>query len=71
MVEAMETYGADSFTGRLASVFQGSTETTFYTLAVYLGSVGIRKSRYALGAGLFADFAGIIAAIVVAYIFFG
>ena len=71
MVEAMETHGADSFTGRLASVFQGSTETTFYTLAVYLGSVGIRKSRYALGAGLFADFAGIIAAIVVAYIFFG
>tara|TARA_B110000037_G_scaffold193769_1_gene228937 strand:- start:105 stop:1328 length:1224 start_codon:yes stop_codon:yes gene_type:complete len=71
MVEAMETHGADSFTGRLASVFQGSTETTFYTLAVYFGSVGIRKTRYALGAGLFADFFGILAAIFIAYVFFG
>ncbi|GAB5539460.1 MAG: nucleoside recognition domain-containing protein [Salibacteraceae bacterium] len=71
MVEAMETYGADSFTARLASVFQGSTETTFYTLAVYLGSVGIKKSRYALGAGLFADLAGIVSAIFIAYLFFG
>lgn len=71
MVEAMETYGADSFTGRLASVFQGSTETTFYTLAVYFGSVGIRKTRYALGAGLFADLIGIIAAIFISYVFFG
>jgi spore maturation protein SpmA len=71
MVEAMETHGADSFTGRLVSVFQGSTETTFYTLAVYFGSVGIRKTRYALGAGLFADLFGILAAIFIAYVFFG
>ncbi|MCO4807008.1 MAG: spore maturation protein [Flavobacteriales bacterium] len=71
MVEAMNTYGADSFTGRLASVFQGSTETTFYTLAVYFGSVSIRKTRYALGAGLFADLFGILAAIAIGYVFFG
>jgi len=71
MVEAMQTYGADSFTGRLASVFQGSTETTFYTLAVYFGAVGIRKTRYALQAGLFADLCGILAAIAVARVFFG
>ncbi|MEX2595922.1 MAG: nucleoside recognition domain-containing protein [Salibacteraceae bacterium] len=71
MVEQMNTFGADSFVGRLASVFQGSTETTFYTLAVYFGSVSIRKTRYALGAGLIADLCGIIAAIVIAYIFFG
>ena len=71
MVEAMTNYGADSFTGRLASVFQGSTETTFYTIAVYFGSVSIRKTRYALGAGLFADLCGIIAAIAIAFLFFG
>jgi spore maturation protein SpmA len=71
MVEAMTEYGADSFTGKLASVFQGSTETTFYTLAVYFGSVSIRKTRYALGAGLFADLFGILAAIAIAYVFFG
>ncbi len=71
MVDAMEAHGADSFTGRLASVFQGSTETTFYTLAVYFGSVGIRKTRYALGAGLFADLFGILAAILIAHVFFG
>ena len=69
--EAMENYGVDSFAGRLACTFQGSTETTFYVLAVYFGSVGIRKTRYALLAGLSADFAGIIAAILVAYAFFG
>lgn len=69
--EAMETYEVDSFAARLACTFQGSTETTFYVLAVYFGSVGIRKTRYALLAGLSADFAGIIAAIVVTYIFFG
>jgi len=57
--------------GRMASVFQGSTETTFYTLAVYFGSVSIRKTRYALQAGLLADLCGIVAAIVIAYIFFG
>jgi len=71
MVEQMNVHGADSFIGRMASVFQGSTETTFYTLAVYFGSVSIRKTRYALGAGLFADLCGIIAAIVITYIFFG
>jgi spore maturation protein SpmA len=71
MVEQMQTFGADSFVGRLASVFQGSTETTFYTLAVYFGAVSVRKTRYALGAGLFADLCGIVAAIVISYIFFG
>lgn len=71
MVEAMNTYGADSFTGRLAATFQGSTETTFYTLAVYFGSIGIKKTRYAVTCGLLADLAGIIAAIFIAYLFFG
>ena len=70
MVDAMNTYGADSFVGRLASTIQGSTDTTFYILAVYFGSVGIKKTRYAITAGLIADFAGIIAAIVIAYMFF-
>ena len=71
MVDAMNTYGADSFAGRLACIFQGATDTTFYILAVYFGSVGIRKTRHALTCGLLADLAGIIAAIVVGYIFFG
>ena len=71
MIDAMNTYGADSFAGRLACLFQGATDTTFYILAVYFGSVGIRKTRHAVGCGLFADLAGIIAAIVVGYIFFG
>ena len=71
MVDAMNTYGADSFAGRLACIFQGATDTTFYILAVYFGSVGIRKTRHALICGLLADLAGIIAAIVVGYIFFG
>ncbi|MCF8365221.1 MAG: spore maturation protein [Bacteroidales bacterium] len=70
MVDAMNTFGADSFVGRLASTFQGSTDTTFYVLAVYFGSVGIKKTRYALTAGLIADFAGILAAIFIAYLFF-
>lgn len=70
MVEAMTTYGADSFVGRLASVIQGSTETTFYVLAVYFGSVGVRRTRYALTCGLLADLAGIVAAIFIAYLFF-
>jgi len=70
MVEAMHTYGADSFVGRLVSVFQGSTETTFYTVAVYYGAVNIRKTRYTITAGLIADLAGVIAAIFIAYIFF-
>lgn len=71
MLETMHTHGVDSFAARLASVIQGSTETTFYVLAVYFGSVGIRHSRHALGCGLFADFAGISAAIVTGYWFFG
>jgi spore maturation protein SpmB len=70
MVEAMTTYGVDSFVGRLASAIQGSTETTFYVLAVYFGSVGVRKTRYALTCGLLADLAGVIAAISIAYLFF-
>lgn len=71
MVDAMTAYGADSFVGRLASIFQGSTDTTFYILAVYFGSVGIRKTRHAVPCGLAADAAGIIAAIFMAYLFFG
>ena len=71
MIDAMNTYGADTFAGRLACLFQGATDTTFYILAVYFGSVGIRKTRHAVGCGLLADLAGIIAAIVVGYIFFG
>lgn len=71
MIEAMQTHGADSFAGRLASVIQGSTETTFYVLAVYFGAVGIRRSRHALGCGLAADAAGVVAAILVSYLFFG
>ena len=70
MVNAMETYGADSFVGRLSCIFQGSTDTTFYILAVYFGSVGIRYTRHAVTCGLFADFVGIVAAIFIAYMFF-
>ena len=71
MIEAMQQHGADSFVGRLVSVIQGSTETTFYVLAVYFGAVGIRRTRYAAAVGLTADAAGIIAAILVSYMFFG
>ena len=71
MVDAMQQYGADSFIGRLSCIFQGATDTTFYILAVYFGSVGVRKTRHAVAAGLFADLCGIIAAIIVAAIFFG
>ncbi|MEG3768188.1 nucleoside recognition domain-containing protein [Alteromonas sp. 14N.309.X.WAT.G.H12] len=71
MIETMQHHGADSFAGRLASVLQGSTETTFYVLAVYLGAVGIKHSRYAVACCLAADLAGIIAAILVSYWFFG
>ena len=70
MVDAMTTYGADSFVGRLASVFQGSTDTTFYILAVYFGSVGVSKTRHAVTCGLLADLAGILAAIAICYLFF-
>ena len=70
MVDAMATYGADSFVGRLSCVFQGSTDTTFYIMAVYFGAVGIRKTRHAVACGLLADLAGIIAAIGICYLFF-
>jgi len=70
MVDAMDTYGADSFVGRVASTVQGATDTTFYIIAVYFGSVGIKKTRYAVTCGLIADFVGIIAAILLAYLFF-
>jgi spore maturation protein SpmB len=66
----MKTYGADSFVGRLSCIFQGSTDTTFYVLAVYFGSVGIRKTRHAVACGLIADLAGVITAISVCYLFF-
>lgn len=70
MVDAMTTYGADSFVGRLSCVFQGSTDTTFYILAVYFGSVGIKNTRHAVSCGLLADLAGVIAAIGICYLFF-
>ena len=70
MVDAMTTYGADSFVGRVASTIQGSTDTTFYILAVYFGAVGIKNTRYAVICGLIADFTGIVAAIVMSYLFF-
>lgn len=71
MVDAMTTYGADSFVGRLSCLFQGATDTTFYILAVYFGSVGIRHTRHAVTCGLLADFGGILAAIGIGYLFFG
>lgn len=70
MIDTMQTHGADSFAGRLASIVQGSTETTFYVLAVYFGAIGIRRVRHAVAAGLIADLAGILAAIGMAYLFF-
>jgi spore maturation protein SpmB len=70
MIDAMTTHGADSFVGRLACTFQGSTDTTFYVLAVYFGSVGIKRTRHALTCGLIADFFGIMASIFIAYLFF-
>ncbi len=71
MVDAMNLHGADSFVGRIASTVQGATDTTFYVIAVYFGSVGIKKTRHAVVCGLIADFAGIIAAILLGYLFFG
>ena len=71
MLEAMKNYGPDSFVGRLSCIFQGSTDTTFYILAVYFGSVNIKYTRHAVACGLLADLAGVIAAIFIAYIFFG
>lgn len=70
MVDVMKTYGVDSFQGRLAAIIQGSTETTFYVLAVYFGSVDIRKTRYALPCGLFADAVGVVGAIAIGYAFY-
>lgn len=71
MVECMKTYGPDSFAGRLSCLFQGAADTTFYIVALYFGSVGIKRTRYAIGAGLIADLGGVIAAIICAYLFFG
>lgn len=71
MIDTMTTFHPDSFVGRLACVFNGSADTTFYIVALYFGSVGIKKSRYAITAGLFADLAGVIAAIMISYLFFG
>jgi spore maturation protein SpmB len=70
MIDTMQTYGVDSFVGRLACVFQGSADTTFYIVALYFGSVGIRKTRYAISCGLIADLAGVLAAIAISYVFF-
>jgi spore maturation protein SpmB len=70
MLDAMNTYGADSFVGRLASIVQGSSDTTFYVVAVYYGSVGIANTRYTVGCSLLADVAGALSAIMLAYIFF-
>ncbi len=71
MIDTMKTYGVDSFVGRLASIMQGAADTTFYIIALYFGSVGIKKTRYAVSYGLLADVAGMIAAVFVAYLFFG
>ena len=70
MIDAMKTYGVDSFVGRLACIFQGSADTTFYIVALYFGSVGIKKTRYAITLGLLAEFSGVVAAVWVAYLFF-
>jgi spore maturation protein SpmB len=70
MIDAMNTYGTDSFVGRLACIAQGSTDTTFYVIALYYGSIGIRNTRYTVQCSLLADLAGAIAAILFAYIFF-
>jgi len=70
MIDCMKTYGADSFAGRLSCTMQGAADTTFYIIALYFGSVGIRKTRYAVSAGLIAEFAGLIGAIYIAYLFF-
>jgi spore maturation protein SpmB len=71
MLDAMQTYGADSFVGRLSSIFQGSTDTTFYVVAVYYGAVNIKNTRYTVPGALLADLFGVITAIFVCYLFFG
>jgi spore maturation protein SpmB len=70
MIETMKSYGPDSFTGRLSCLFQGAADTTFYIVALYFGSVGIKHTRYAVVAGLMADLAGAVAAVLLAYLFF-
>jgi spore maturation protein SpmB len=70
MIDAMKTFGADSFVGKMSCALQGSTDTTFYILAVYFGSVGIKNTRHSVGCALIADFTGAIAAILVSYLFF-
>ena len=70
MVDAMQTHGADSFVGRLVCTFQGATDTTFYIVALYFGSVGVKRTRYAVHAGLFADLVAVVAGIFIAYLFF-
>jgi spore maturation protein SpmB len=71
MIDTMTKYGADSFAGRLSAIFQGTSDTTFYVIAVYFGSVGVKNTRYAIPSMLLADFVGMITAILMAYIFFG
>jgi spore maturation protein SpmB len=71
MIDTMNTYGADSFAGRLAGIFQGSSDTTFYVVAVYFGSIGIKNTRYSIPSMLLADLVGILTAIGIAYLFFG
>jgi spore maturation protein SpmB len=71
MIDTMKTLGPDSFAGRLSAIVQGSTETTFYVLAIYFGAVGIKHIRHAAACGIIADFAGVVASIFVAYWFFG
>lgn len=71
MIETMKTHGADSFAGKLACIFQGAADTTFFILAVYFGAAGIKNTRYAVAGGLIADLAGVIGAIWIAYLFFG
>ncbi|MCL1942837.1 MAG: spore maturation protein [Candidatus Azobacteroides sp.] len=71
MIESMSKYGADSFVGRLSCLFQGAADTTFYIVALYFGSVGIKRTRYAIQGGLIADLAGVVTAVIIAYLFFG
>ena len=71
MIDTMKTFSPDSFAGRLACVLQGSSDTTFYVVAVYFGAVSIKNTRYAIGAMLLADLVGITASIILAYLFFG
>jgi spore maturation protein SpmB len=71
MVDTMNSYGADSFAGRLSAIFQGTSDTTFYVVAVYFGSVAVKNTRYAIGSMLLADLVGIITSILMAYLFFG